>query len=386
MSVLSVNFTIESKIVIYFFGQGGKLEEKTKNERTIMQKFCLDRERNVTLTAMVQPLDPEVPYVRKRPAILILPGGGYQYCSEREAEPVAYPYLAAGYSAFVLRYSVMEHSAWPNPLRDYERAMEFILEHAEEWNILPDKIAVIGFSAGGHLAAMAAAAAKHKPAAAILCYPAAKKSFWDPYLLPGMPEIPDAPAAADQHTCPCFVFATRSDGMVPVGNSLDFVKALEKYGVSFEIHIYSYGPHGLVFGNSALQSPSAAFTPRVRHWVSESIGWLRETLGDFSEEGFGAPTCPARVHADFDEYLSADCTVGFLHSLPAAEEAVAPVFRLAEKALAEDTSIFLVRKVPIMYDLFAPFTLRSFAQMLGIPAAETERADALLGKIKNPKL
>lgn len=352
----------------------------------MMQKYFLNRERNVTLTAMLQPLNPEVPYIRKRPAILIIPGGGYQYCSEREAEPVAYPYLAAGYSAFVLRYSVLEDSVWPNPLNDYEQAMEFILAHAEEWNILSDKIAVIGFSAGGHLAAMAAAVAKHRPAAAILCYPAAKKAFWDPYLLPGMPEIPDAPAAVDRQTCPCFVFATRTDEMVPVENSLDFVKALEKYGISFELHIYSYGPHGIVTGTSALQSPSSAFTPRAQHWVTESIGWLKEMLGDFSEEGFGAPVCPARVHGNYDDSLSANCTVGFLCAIPEARTAVASLFKHAEEALARDTSIFLVRKVPIMYDLFAPFTLRSFAKALSLPTDEVERADAALRQIRNPRI
>ena len=77
------------------------------------------------------------------------------------------PYLKAGYQAFILRYSVGKHSVWPNALQDYEQAMEMIRTKAEEWKIFSDKIAVIGFSAGGHLAAAAATMSKNRPNAAI---------------------------------------------------------------------------------------------------------------------------------------------------------------------------------------------------------------------------
>ena len=62
-------------------------------------------------------------YIPKRPAILVIPGGGYQYCSVREADPVAFAYLRAGYQAFVLNYSVGKHAVWPNPLQDVEQAL-----------------------------------------------------------------------------------------------------------------------------------------------------------------------------------------------------------------------------------------------------------------------
>ncbi len=106
----------------------------------------------------------------KRPAVLVLPGGGYQYCSEREADPVALSYLKAGFQAFILRYSVGEDAVWPNPLDDYEQAMGLIRERAEEWNLYQDKIAVVGFSAGGHLAAAAAVMGVNRPNAAVLGY------------------------------------------------------------------------------------------------------------------------------------------------------------------------------------------------------------------------
>ena len=130
--------------------------------------ITLHEDRNVTLTAYVQAVGGEFGGIPKRPAVLILPGGGYQMCSDREADPIAFPYLKAGYQAFILRYSVGKDSVWPNPMNDYEEAMELIREKSEEWHVLTDKIAVIGFSAGGHLAGCAATMSKNRPNAAIL--------------------------------------------------------------------------------------------------------------------------------------------------------------------------------------------------------------------------
>ena len=127
--------------------------------------ITLNQHRNVTLTAYIQPVGGKFSNITKRPAILILPGGGYQYCSDREADPVAFSYLQAGFQAFVLRYSVAEHNTWPNPLGDVEQAMELIRSR-EDWNVYEDKVAVAGFSAGGHLAAAVAAMSKNRPNAA----------------------------------------------------------------------------------------------------------------------------------------------------------------------------------------------------------------------------
>src|SRR5699024_3994003 len=131
-----------------------------------IQEIVLNSKRDVKLTALVQGVGGEF-NLEKRPAVLILPGGGYSFCSDREAEPVAFAYAQAGYQAFILRYSVGEHKQWPNPLEDYEQAMELIKSNPE-WHVYGDKIGVIGFSAGGHLAASAATMAKNRPNAAIL--------------------------------------------------------------------------------------------------------------------------------------------------------------------------------------------------------------------------
>ncbi len=78
----------------------------------------LNQERNVSLTAYIQGVGGEYRYVERRPAVLILPGSAYQYCSDRETDSVAYPFLRAGYQAFILRYSVKEYAVWPAPLKD----------------------------------------------------------------------------------------------------------------------------------------------------------------------------------------------------------------------------------------------------------------------------
>lgn len=89
---------------------------------------------------------------RKRPAVIVCPGGGYMYCSEREATPIAMEYLAGGINAFILRYSC-KPAVFPTALVQLATAVKLVREHAKEWNIDSEKIIVVGFSAGGHLAA-----------------------------------------------------------------------------------------------------------------------------------------------------------------------------------------------------------------------------------------
>ena len=94
------------------------------------QEMVLHESRNVTLTAYVQEVDGEFGF-SKLPAILVLPGGRYAMCSDREADPVASAYLKAGYQAFVLRYTVKDKGGWPQPLEDYEQAMALIEQNAD---------------------------------------------------------------------------------------------------------------------------------------------------------------------------------------------------------------------------------------------------------------
>ncbi|MDR2649506.1 MAG: alpha/beta hydrolase [Clostridiales bacterium] len=287
------------------------------------ETIVLNETRNVTLTSYTQSVEGEFRNIPNRPAILILPGGGYYFCSDREADPVAMPFLKAGYQVFILRYSVDAHAAWPNPLDDYEQAMDTIKSRAGEWHVYTDKIAVIGFSAGGHLAGAAATLSKNRPAAAILGYPAVTGETIHMCL----PSAPDIPGAVDMNTCPCFVFATRDDNVVPVKNVLAMIDALDRHGISFETHIYAYGPHGYSTGDMSVLAPDTNICSRADQWVGDSLSWLKDMLGGFGMGRMTEPSCPRRVNKDGDEFLSVDCTVGYLIKQEAAKSIMAPLIK-----------------------------------------------------------
>jgi len=281
------------------------------------EQITLNGDRHVTLTAYLLGTGGEFFGIDRRPAMLVIPGGGYHFCSDREADPVALPYLAAGYHAFILRYSLNEQAAWPNPLDDYDAAMDLILKHADDWRVDADRIAVVGFSAGGHLAACAATMARHRPSAAILGYPVIDGACVNDYL----PGAPDAAEAVDDRTCPCFVFATRTDNLVPVENSLHMVNALCAHDIAFESHIYGYGGHGLTTGITAINYPG--YSARYANWVKDSIAWLEDVLGGLSVRGETPPAFGPRLNGNRDETLNIDCTIACLKKSPEAVRAIA---------------------------------------------------------------
>ena len=239
---------------------------------------------------------------RKRGAVLICPGGGYGHTSEREAEPIAMQFTAKGYHAFVLYYRVAPNRH-PKPLLDVSRAMCIIRENAEKWNIESNKIALCGFSAGGHLAASLGVhfdkpwleregivIGKNRPDAMILAYPViTMKEFAhigsrnnllgenpDEKLINEM----SLETQVSEKTPPTFIWHTAEDGSVPVENSLLFASALQKNKIPFELHIYPYGPHGLSLANHETDNGRIGIYPHVAGWIDLCIEWLD---GIFSE-------------------------------------------------------------------------------------------------------
>lgn len=105
------------------------------------------------LTAYIQDKSEAIHASEARPAVLIFPGGGYEFVSDPEGEPVALAYAAKGFQTFVLKYSVKDKGVFPAPQREAFEAIAVIRRNAAEFMVDPDKIAVVGFSAGGHLAA-----------------------------------------------------------------------------------------------------------------------------------------------------------------------------------------------------------------------------------------
>lgn len=240
--------------------------------------YTLSSGSGVTLTCYLHDKSPEYWGVEKRPAMLVLPGGGYRYCSDREADPVALCYLRAGYQAFVLRYSVGEDIKWPAPMLDYEEAIELIKSSSQEWQVDEDRICVVGFSAGGHLAAACACLSKYRPAACILGYPVITNETDSGYLenAPGIPE------SVSEKTSPIFVFSSRTDSTVPIDNTIRLLDALTKNNIPYESHIYAYANHGFTTCDSWVQNRSWICT-RTPDWVEDSIEWLKDSIGDFNE-------------------------------------------------------------------------------------------------------
>lgn len=267
--------------------------------------IVLNDERNVTLTTYIQEVEGEFGF-EKRPAMLVLPGGGYTICSDREADAVAMAYAKAGFQTFILRYTVKAKGKWPLPLEDYEQAMEIIKTKADLWHIDADKVAAVGFSAGGHLCACAATLAKNKPAAAILVYPAILKDICD-MCQPGMPQ-PNEYVKAD--TCPCFLVAARDDRTVAIKNTLMMELALAENNVPFESHIYSYGGHGFSTAEEWIITNSV--NERVSKWVDDSIGWLKEVLGGLTYRGFTEPESAISMNGDTAPVLAVSCSLSHI--------------------------------------------------------------------------
>ncbi len=339
-----------------------------------IEKITLNETRQVRLVAYIQDVGGEFSHLSKRPAMVVLPGGGYAMCSEREAEPVALAYLKAGYQAFVLYYSVKEHAAWPNPLTDYDQAVDLIKSKADQWHVNDDKIACVGFSAGGHLAACVASSARNKPVAALLGYPA----------IDLLTNFPDASQSVDDATAPCFVFGTRTDRLVTPDNMLTFLSALTKHGISYESHIYSYGPHGFSTAESWVQLPESGISSRVSGWVADSIGWLKEIIGDFSADGMTAPQIGRRVDGNADETLSVNCTLGYLMSKDNVRDIINPIVESIRDHVPGTQKLGLPGEEDDLASQIAKaFSLREVLAVLKISQEQIDRIDSQLKLIAN---
>lgn len=240
----------------------------------LVKTYNLTDDPDITLTAYIPDISEEMKNMKIKPSVLVLPGGAYKFCSDREAEPIALAYLAKGFNAFVLRYSLNENSAFPTPLNDASKALKFIRDNAAEFYTDPQKIAVIGFSAGGHLAAALSTMSDDKPNACILGYPCILSST-SPILASPVESVTDY---VTDKTPPTFIFAASNDGAVPIENSLSYAEALNRNGISFELHIFEDGDHGFSLGTDvvcASQEAQERCKPNT-YWLDRSVQWLKK--------------------------------------------------------------------------------------------------------------
>ena len=232
-----------------------------------------------------------------RPCLVICPGGGYQYCSQREAEPIALHFLPEGFHVFILNYSTEPHR-YPTQLREAAGCMELIHQNASARHCDVSRIALLGFSAGGHLAASLGVhwddpalaercgvqdASVLRPDAMVLGYPvitagqyAHRNSIVNVSRASGEPEqYWSLEENVSEKTPPTFLWHTMTDDVVPVENSLLFVQQLHRYGVACECHLFESGRHGMSVATREVDAASRA----VHAWVGLCQTWLTARFG-----------------------------------------------------------------------------------------------------------
>lgn len=294
--------------------------------------YLYENRPDVTLTTYLCANSRELLNGKRRPGIIICPGGGYLNCSEREAEPVALRFASMGYHAFVLRYSTysknkaaffpesgdlppQEHCQYPRPMQDIGKAFLILHEHAEEWLVDTQRIAICGFSAGSHNCAMYAnnwnqpvitehfdkPAELFRPIASILGYGIGDYNYFnDLEQKDPMAQVMRTACAAAyqgtpnptreqlnvvspaQHvskdTPPAFLWATTEDTLVPVLNTTALAGAYAVAGVPFEVHVFEEGTHGLALADQASAGNFFEINADAAEWVPLAQKWLKKRM------------------------------------------------------------------------------------------------------------
>lgn len=283
-----------------------------------------EKESLVDFTAYLLDNSKEIEENRKRPMVIVCPGGGYLMTSEREAEPVAMSFLNNGYNAIVLRYTTKSigNPIYPTSLIDLAKMMLTVRENSENWNVDFNKIAICGFSAGAHLCASLAvhwqneflsnklgvASEMLRPNAVILGYPLLdypyemetlvndensyiKNEFFGGNNIEFMELVNETlmgnewrneekqiEASPIYHITtnvpPTFIWHTRTDDLVYVGNSLRFGEKLLKFKIPFEMHIYEDGPHGLSLADWRTGNIPFLFNKSASEWNHLALKFL----------------------------------------------------------------------------------------------------------------
>lgn len=224
-------------------------------------------------------------------AIVIFPGGGYARLSDvKEGSDVAKWLNTLGISAFVVKYRLGMRYHQPNPLLDAARAVRTVRARANEWNIDTNRIGILGFSAGGHLASTLGThfdagkpddkdeieRVSSRPNVMVLLYPVitmgefthtgSKKNLLGENPTPDLIKQYSNEFNITKDTPPTFLVHTMTDAGVPVENSMMFSAALRKAGVPFELHLYERGPHG--FGLASNDPVLSSWPGRCADWLS----------------------------------------------------------------------------------------------------------------------
>lgn len=228
--------------------------------------------------------------------VVVFPGGGYTMRASHEGKGYAEYLNSIGMDAFVCEYRVSPHR-FPLPLLDARRAVRYVRANAKKFNIDPDKVAVMGSSAGGHLAALVSTynapidfedtdeidKLNPIPNASILCYAVIHKpdetkvTHFGSYLNllgEGCNDYdnysPDM--LVNDNTPPAFIWHTSDDNVVNVINSYLYATALRQHGIKHEMHVFPHGNHGL--GLAENMPHVAQWAGLLENWFVD-LGWMK---------------------------------------------------------------------------------------------------------------
>lgn len=262
-------------------------------------------DKRADLAVYLLPATDALPHRKEKPLVLICPGGAYSYCSDREAEPIAMKYLAAGFHAAVLRYHCApEH--YPVALLELAWSVQLCRRNAERWHIKENSIFVCGFSAGGHLAAslgtlwnepvlyqVLGQRATWRPDGQILCYPVITagehshqgsiENLLGPDCTEEMKKRLSLENRVNSDTVPAFLWHTVEDGSVPVENSLMYAAALQKNHIPFEMHLFEKGAHGLSTCEAITSDLTKEIVPDNQVWIDMSVRFIRRHTAVYQE-------------------------------------------------------------------------------------------------------
>lgn len=229
----------------------------------------------------------------RRPAVIVVPGGAYRFCSKREQEPVAFEFLAKGYNVFILEYlCIPDNVMYPQQLLELAASVDYIRKNAESFSINPDEIFAVGFSAGGHLTACLSTdytIAQREYGEKLDCSLTAAGLIYavisDKYLHNeshrnlGISDDKVSQTRLDEivceRTCPAFIFSTCMDKTVPSLNSVKYAEALAKNNIEYELHIYKNGDHGMSVANAEINSAVDGIS-RNKSWVNDCAEFFRD--------------------------------------------------------------------------------------------------------------
>ena len=232
--------------------------------------------------------------VSLRPGMLVCPGGGYSYCSPREAEPIAFRFLSEGFNCFILDYTI--NQPYPAPQLDLAFAFNYIREHEKEFDLFENCLSIIGFSAGGHLVGsygytypelaekLGNSREFLRPYSIVMAYPVTLTKgdthlYTRNVIAAKNPELEDKMNVVDHISKdypPTFLFTTKDDAVVPYKNTVLMYEALQKSGVISECHIYESGQHGCSLVNRSCYQKSdiSKKMEEIRDWATLASNFI----------------------------------------------------------------------------------------------------------------